>query len=93
MDSIKNIVLVLCLFFLIGCLKFGIDKNNLRAFDLSKVTFDQKTYPVVIIGGGVGGLTAAIYCAQANLKTILLEGPMPGGAILAAASRTAAAIP
>ena len=81
MDSIKNIVLVLCLFFLIGCLKFGVEKNNLHAFDLNKVIFDQKTYPIVIIGGGIGGLTAAIYCSQANLKTILLEGPRPGGAI------------
>src|SRR5437763_1207184 len=35
----------------------------------------------LIIGGGVGGLTAAIYSAQAKIETIVLEGPKPGGAL------------
>jgi len=34
---------------------------------------------VVIIGGGSAGLTAAIYAARANLKPLLIAGPLPGG--------------
>lgn len=30
-------------------------------------------YDVIIIGGGPGGMSAAIYCARAGLKTLMLE--------------------
>lgn len=39
-------------------------------------------YDVVIIGAGTAGLSAGIYCARANMKTLVLEGNMYGGQIV-----------
>ena len=36
-------------------------------------------YDVVIIGGGAAGMTAAIYCGRARLKTLLIEKSLVGG--------------
>lgn len=38
--------------------------------------------PVVILGGGTGALTSALYLARANLEPLVLEGPTPGGLII-----------
>ncbi|VBB05360.1 pyridine nucleotide-disulphide oxidoreductase class-ii [Lucifera butyrica] len=39
----------------------------------------REYYDVAIIGGGAAGLTAAIYCGRARLKTILFEKALTGG--------------
>ena len=38
-------------------------------------------YDIVIIGGGPGGLSAAIYAMRAALKTVLIEKGVPGGQV------------
>ncbi len=40
------------------------------------------TYDVIIIGGGIGGLTTAIYTARAGLKTLVIESKLTGGQML-----------
>lgn len=41
----------------------------------------MELYPVIVIGGGIAGLTAANYLCQANIPNILIEGGKPGGAL------------
>ncbi len=38
-------------------------------------------YDLVIVGGGPGGLSAAVYAMRAALKTVLIEKAVPGGQI------------
>ena len=38
-------------------------------------------YDLIIVGGGIAGMTAAIYAARANLKTLLLEKMVCGGLV------------
>lgn len=42
---------------------------------------DVKNYDIIIVGGGPGGLTAGMYGARANLKTVMIEKYLPGGQI------------
>lgn len=41
----------------------------------------SKDYDLIIIGGGIAGMTAAIYAARANVKTLLLEKSVCGGLV------------
>lgn len=42
----------------------------------------MEKYDVAIIGGGPGGLTAAIYASRANLSTVFIEKGAPGGKVV-----------
>lgn len=81
MNSVKNWTIVLCLFFLVGCVRFSSTSNERRNFSLDNIVLDEDTYPVVIIGGGFGGLVAGMYVGQANIKNLLIQGETLGGAI------------
>ncbi|RJQ65210.1 MAG: thioredoxin-disulfide reductase [Desulfobacteraceae bacterium] len=41
----------------------------------------SEMYDLAIIGGGPGGLSAAIYAMRAALKTVLIEKAVPGGQV------------
>lgn len=42
----------------------------------------MQKFDVVIIGSGPAGMTAAVYAARANMKTLLLDALAPGGNII-----------
>ncbi len=42
---------------------------------------EEEIYDVGIIGGGPGGLTAALYCCRDQMKTILFEPMLMGGMV------------
>ena len=39
----------------------------------------MKIYDAVIVGGGPGGYSAALYCVRAGLQTIVIEKLSAGG--------------
>ena len=43
------------------------------------MTKKKEFYDVVVIGGGPAGMTAAIYCGRARLKTLMIEKSLIGG--------------
>lgn len=53
--------------------------SPLKAAQIPEV---MDTYPVVIMGGGIGGLTSALYLSRAGVQTLVIEGPNPGGAMV-----------
>lgn len=54
------------------------DKPSI-AYSLGAIKADEYTYPAVVVGGGIGGMTASVYLSMANIKTVLFEGETPGG--------------
>lgn len=55
-------------------------KILLLAFALPMMPMSaQDPEPIVILGGGVGSLTSAVYLGRAGLNPLVIEGPIPGG--------------
>jgi thioredoxin reductase (NADPH) len=50
-------------------------------FSFVNPTFASEVQSVIILGGGMSGLTAAVYLGRAGYSPIILEGPLPGGDI------------
>ncbi len=46
---------------------------------LGAISGGEKVEPIVILGGGVGSLTSAIYIGRAGQSPLIIEGPNPGG--------------
>src|SRR5258708_28347323 len=49
------------------------------AGELGREEASDVTWDLAIVGGGPGGLAAAVYAASEGLKTVVLESYAPGG--------------
>ncbi len=58
-------------------------KSTLLSFILPFLSINgaepEPAEPIVILGGGVGSLTSALYLGRAGLSPLVIEGSMPGG--------------
>jgi thioredoxin reductase (NADPH) len=67
-------VLLISVMFLQGC-----EIGRSPSIDIANA-FDKKNIvPLVILGSGPAGLSAAIYGVWSNIKTLIIHGPTPGG--------------
>ena len=48
----------------------------------------EDMYDLVIVGGGPGGMSAAIYAMRAALKAVIIEKTAPGGQMLLSEQRS-----
>ncbi len=61
-------------------------KKFLSAFLLlPSLLLSEEIKEVVVLGGGVGGLTSALYLARAGLRPLVVTGQNPGGALVQSA--------
>jgi len=42
-------------------------------------TAEEPVYPVIVLGGGMGALSAAVYLGRAEMQPLVIEGHTPGG--------------
>ena len=52
----------------------------LTVLDSLKPSHDER-FDVIIIGSGPAGMSAAVCCARADLKTLIIERALPGGGV------------
>lgn len=60
--------------------------SSLRGNALPPEPLQSTTTPVLILGGGVGALTAALYISRAGMTALVVEGDQPGGLLMQSAS-------
>lgn len=52
---------------------------KVHSYSLNAIADKENVIPMVIIGSGPAGLSAALYGARANVKTVIIQGEKPGG--------------
>lgn len=77
---LKQFLLVLPVLFLVACFK---DQHSVsvaeKKHNLHEAIKHENVVPVVIIGSGPAGLSAALYVSRASMKSFVFAGPTPRG--------------
>lgn len=58
------------------------NRSKQRKFDIESIFNKSNVHPLVIIGSGPAGLTAAIYGAREKLNPLIFKGGEPGGLLM-----------
>ena len=57
----------------------GFDNQTLNFIIREKIMSDVQHFPLIILGSGPAGWTAAVYAARANLNPVVITGIQQGG--------------
>lgn len=76
--SLRVMIMLLVLHCMPGCLS---SEKSSPGLHVRNITSNEQPIPAIILGGGIAGLTAALYMAQANIPCVVIEGSKPGGAL------------
>lgn len=76
--SLRFMLMLAAMHCMPGCLS---SEKSSPVLHMKNITLSEKPTPAIILGGGIAGLTAALYMAQANIPCVVIEGSKPGGAL------------
>ncbi len=64
-----------------SALFFAWRSKSSHAFDMQRAVQEENVVPILIIGSGPAALSAGVYGARSNIKTVIIAGNEPGGAL------------
>ncbi len=67
---------------LAGCGEPDADQQGTPQVDAEKLAQQDDIVPMLIVGSGPAGLSAAVYGARGGFKTVVVEGAKPGGQLM-----------
>jgi len=76
---VGGVVLVIGLVLMAYVLRDKLALSRGPVIDMHHAMDKDNIVPILIIGSGPSGLSAAIYSVSANIRTVVLQGPLPGG--------------